>query len=279
MATISDRHMKECASLPPVVDAHAHIFTRDMPFTSRAWTRPDFDFTAEHFLGELDQHGVTFGLIAAATLFGDYNEYTLESLKRHRRLRATVIVKPGTDQASPVELARMADSGVVGVRLPLRRLNELPNLRDKAYQSLFKSLADLGLHLEILAHGKDLPAVLPLIEASGVTIVIDHFADPDRQLGVESPGFIAALRSVESGRTFIKLAASQRIPTDVAKACAQRLLSVAGPERLMWGSDAPFIGHEHRPAYGDILREFEELVPDARHRHVIGLTALRRFFF
>jgi predicted TIM-barrel fold metal-dependent hydrolase len=258
--------MKECASLPPVVDAHAHIFTRDMPFTSRAWTRPDFDFTAEHFLAELDQHGVTFGLIAAATLFGDYNEYTLASLKRHRRLRATVIVKPGTDQASVAELTRMADLGVVGVRLPLRRLNELPNLGDESYQSLFKSLADLGLHVEILAHGKDLPAVLPLIEASGVTIVIDHFADPDRQLGVES------------GRTFIKLAASQRINPDVAKACAQRLLSVAGPERLLWGSDAPFIGHEHRPSYGDILREFEELVPDARHRHAIGLTALRGFF-
>jgi predicted TIM-barrel fold metal-dependent hydrolase len=112
-----------------------------------------------------------------------------------------------------------------------------------------------------------------------VTVVIDHLADPDRQLGVESPGFLAALRSVDSGRTFIKIAAVMRIDREVAKACAQKLLSVAGPEHVLWGSDAPFIGHEHRPDYSEALRVFEELVPDARQRHAIGLTALRQFFF
>jgi predicted TIM-barrel fold metal-dependent hydrolase len=263
-------------ALPPVIDTHAHIFTRDMPFTARAWTRPDYDFSAEHYLAELDRHGVAFGVIAAATLFGDYNEYTLAALRRHRRLRATVIVQPGVDRAA---LAEMAEAGVVGIRLGLRRVAPLPDLGDVSHQRLFKSLADLGMHVELLAHGKDLPAILPVIEASGVTIVVDHFADPDRQLGIESPGFIAALRSVESGRTFIKLAATNRLNPDLAKVCAQRLLAVAGPERLLWGSDAPFIGHEHRPPYAQALRSFEELVPDARQRYAIGLTGLRQFFF
>jgi predicted TIM-barrel fold metal-dependent hydrolase len=264
------------SSLPPVVDAHAHIFARHMPLAPQAWTRPDYDFTAEQYLAVLDQHGVAFGVISAATLFGDYNDYTLESLRRYPRLRATVIVQPDTDRAA---LARMADSGVVGVRLPLRRLQQLPNLRDASYQRLFKCLADLRLHVEVLAHGADLPEILPIIEASGVTLVIDHFADPDRHLGVESPGFIAALRSLDSGRTFIKISAALRLDREVAKACAQRLLSVAGPERLLWGSDAPFIGHEHRPPYSEALRLFEELVPDARQRYDIGLTALRQLFF
>jgi len=269
--------MTECAaSLPPVIDAHAHIFTRNMPLTERAWTRPDYDFTAEQYLAALDQHGVAFGVISAATLFGDYNEYTLEALRRHPRLRATVIVQPDIDRAT---LEQMADSGVVGVRLPLRRLPQLPDLRDASYQRLFKCLADLRLHVEVLAHGADLPAILPLIEASGVTLVIDHFADPDRHLGIESPGFVAALRSLDSGRTFIKISAAMRLNREVARACTQRLLAVAGPERLLWGSDAPFIGHEHRPAYGEALRLFEELVPDARQRHDIGITALRQFFF
>lgn len=263
-------------SQPPVIDAHVHIFTRDMPLAARAWTRPNYDFTAEHFVAALDAHGIAFGVISAATLFGDYNEYTLEALRRHRRLRATVIVQPGVDMAT---LAHMAGWGVVGVRLALRRLSQLPDLRDESYQRLFKSLADLGLHVELLAHGADLPVILPAIEASGVTLVIDHFADPDRALGVESPGFVAALRSVERGRTFIKLAAAMRLDRQVAEACAQRLLAVAGPERLLWGSDAPFIGHEHRPPYSEALRLFEELVPDARQRHAIDLTALRLYFF
>lgn len=272
--------MRECATpLPPVIDTHAHIFTRHMPLAPGAWNQPEYEFTAEQYLAALDQHGVAFGVISGATLFGDYNEYTLESLRRHRRLRATVIVRPGTPGADPAQLAHMAHSGVVGVRLPLRRLSQLPDLGDELYQSLFRSLADLGMHVEVLAHGRDLPAVLPLIEASGVTVVIDHFADPDRHLGTESPGFLAALRSLDSGRTFIKISATLRLNLDVARACAQRLLEVAGPERLLWGSDAPFVGHEHRPPYGEVLRLFEDLVPDERQRHAIGLTALRQFFF
>ena len=264
-------------SLPPVVDAHAHIFTRGMPFVAGAWTQPDYDFSAEQFLATLDEHGVAFGVISAATFFGDYNEYTLEALRRHRRLRATVIVQPGVDA---VTLARMAGAGVVGVRMSLRRLDRLPDLRDESHQRFFKRLADAGMHLELLAHGVDLPVVLPVIEASGVTLVIDHFADPDRNLGVESPGFIAALRSLDRGRTFVKLAATLRLNLEVARACAQKLLAVAGPERLLWGSDAPFVGHsEPRPGYGEALRLFEELVPDQRQRHAIGLTALRQFFF
>lgn len=266
----------EPAGPPPVVDAHAHIFTRAMPLAPEAWTHPDYEFTAERYLTALDEHDVAFGVISAATLYGDNNEYTLQALRRYRRLRATVIVKPDVDLAI---LAQMAGSGVVGVRLGLRRLPQLPDLRAGSYQRLFKCLADLGLHLELLAHGADLPALLPVIAATGVTLVIDHFADPDRQQGTESPGFIAALRSVDRGRTFIKISAAMRLHPQVAKACAQRLLAVAGTDRLLWGSDAPFVGHEPRPTYGEALRRFEELVPDARQRHAIGLTALRQFFF
>jgi predicted TIM-barrel fold metal-dependent hydrolase len=268
--------MSELA-LPPVVDAHAHIFSRDMPHSPQAWTRPDYDFTGEQFLQTLDEHGIAFGVIAAATPFGEYNEFTLEALRRHpRRLRATVIVPLDVERAA---LARMADAGVVGVRIGLRRRTELPDFSDASHQRLFKTLADLGMHVELLAHGTDLPTLLPPLEASGVTIVIDHFGDPVKQHGIESPGFVAALRSLDTGRTFVKIAATLRVDREVAKACARKLISVAGTERLMWGSDAPFMGHDHRPPYVEVLRAFEEIVPDPRHRHGIGLTALRQFFF
>jgi predicted TIM-barrel fold metal-dependent hydrolase len=137
----------------------------------------------------------------------------------------------------------------------------------------------LGLHVELLARGCDLSKLLPLIEASGVRLVIDHFADPDPTLGAESPGFLAALRAIENGRTFIKLSATNRIAPAISRACARRLLESAGTERLLWGSDAPFIGHEATARYADTLQLFESIVPDPRQRHEISLTALRNFFF
>ena len=103
-------------SLPPVVDAHAHIFTRDMPFAAGAWTQPDYDFSAEQYLATLDQHGVAFGVISAATFFGDYNEYTLDALRRYRRLRATTIIADGAwhrscAARSDLHAARFVDAG------------------------------------------------------------------------------------------------------------------------------------------------------------------------
>ena len=38
---------------------------------------------------------------------------------------------------------------------------------------------------------------------------------------------------------------------------------------MVWGSDAPFVGHEHTP-YGQVLDTFVQLVPDAAKRHAMG---------
>eukprot|EP01035_Chromulina_nebulosa_P040404 gene40405-54644_t len=54
---------------PPAIDAHAHVFTRAMPFTDTAWTHPDYDYPVEAYLAELDAHGIAFGVITAASLF------------------------------------------------------------------------------------------------------------------------------------------------------------------------------------------------------------------
>ena len=67
---------------PPVVDAHAHIFTAEMPLADSAWTKPDYGFTAEDYLRVLDAHGVHFGVIAGISIYGQYNDYMIEALRR-----------------------------------------------------------------------------------------------------------------------------------------------------------------------------------------------------
>ncbi len=77
--------------------------------TPSAWLKPDYSFTAEQYLATLDQHGVHFGVIAGISIYGLYNDYMLEELRKHRRLRGTAIVAPTTDRHT---LERMKADGV-----------------------------------------------------------------------------------------------------------------------------------------------------------------------
>lgn len=273
---------------PPVVDAHAHIFTPDMPTADSAWMKPDYAFTADDYLRVLDAHGVHFGVIAGISIFGTYNDYMIEQLRRQPRLRGTVNIDPATDRYT---LERMKADGVVGVRLQLSRRKELPDLASEPYRLLLRRVADLNWHVHLAVEGPQLPAVLPALEASGVRIVLDHFGHPDPVEGLENAGFRALLRSVDKGRTWVKLSAGFRLTWEsrgtgtpdpramqLARQTAAKLLQTAGPERLLWGSDCPFVGHETSLTYQDALDCLHEWVPSPRARRQISDTALKLYF-
>ena len=46
-----------------------------MPLAGDAWHKPPEDASIERLIKTLDEHGVLFGVIAAASLYGDYNDY------------------------------------------------------------------------------------------------------------------------------------------------------------------------------------------------------------
>ncbi len=273
---------------PPVVDAHAHIFTPDMPAADSAWFKPDYAYTASDYLEDLDAHGVHFGVIAGISIYGQYNDYMIEELRRQPRLRGTVNIVPTTDR---YVLERMRDDGIVGVRLQLSRRKELPDLASEDYRLLLRRVADLGWHVHLALEGAQMPAVLPALEASGVRIVLDHFAHPDQNEGLANAGFQAVLRSIAKGRTWVKFSAGYRLTwlskregspdpraMQLAREAAAKLLQEAGPERLLWGSDAPFVGHEKSLTYADTLASFAEWVPDAKARRRMTDTALQLYF-
>jgi predicted TIM-barrel fold metal-dependent hydrolase len=275
------------AADPPVVDAHAHIFTPDMPLADSAWMKPDRAFSAEDYLQVLDAHGVHFGVLAGISIYGQYNDYMIEALRRQPRLRGTVNIEPTVDRYT---LERMKADGVVGVRLQLSRRRELPDLTTETWRLLLRRVVDLNWHVHLALEGALMPRVLPQLESSGARIVLDHFAHPDPAQGIDGEGFQAVLRSVSLGRTWVKLSAGYRLtwqargsgPADpvamqLAQQAADKLLREAGPERLVWGSDCPFLGHEGH-CFADALRWFEQWVPSAAARRRMTDTALQLYF-
>lgn len=260
----------------PICDTHAHIFLRGLPAIAGATFRPERDYPTAEYLGQLDAEGVTYGVITAPSFLGSYNDYTLRELRQNRRLRGTTILEPSTD---PYTMKAMDADGVVGIRFSLRRYAEIPDLAAPEYQRLLRRVRDLDWHVHILAEPERLEAMLPILVASGVKLVIDHFGHPSTPTGAACPAFESVLRALGNGRTWVKLSAPYRTACMDAKAVATRLLQEAGPERLLWASDWPWTAHEGRFTYRDCITWFEEWIPDRVTRETIGRTALQLFRF
>lgn len=252
-----------------------------MPFAPNAWKRPDYVYSAEDFLADLDAHGVRYGVIAAASLFGTYNDYYISAVRRHRRLRATAIVDNDVGLAT---LQSMRDSGIVGVRLQWFFRDPLPDMAGADFQRLCRQLRDLGMHMHLNIEGKRLVEVGTALMKTGVRLAIDHFGwhDPAPRLAAES--YQGMLRMLEHGNVWVKLSSGFRHPDEhspdwsLPVEYTQDLLRRFGTEKLLWGSDAPFVGHEHVASYAMAINRLHQCVPDAATRRAIGENGYRFYF-
>jgi predicted TIM-barrel fold metal-dependent hydrolase len=258
-----------------MVDAHAHVFLKDMPHIADPRHRIAYDFTVEQYLQTLDAHGVERGVIAAASPYGDYNDYTLAAVRSEPRLRGTVILEPTVER---YVLEAMKRDGIVGVRLPFISLKALPDLTRFEYQRTLRRIRDLDWHVHLHLDGPRLPQVLPALEASGVKLVVDHFGRPDAQQGVQCAGFQMLLRLMQNGRTWVKVSAAYRLGRQAAASYGRELLRRCGAERLLWASDCPFVGHEKDVRYRETIDAVLEWLPDDARGKVFADNALALYF-
>lgn len=262
---------------PVLVDTHVHLFTRALPLAPTAWTAPEVELPVEAFEDLMVRHGVTHGVISAMSLLDDANAYTLAALRRNPRLRGTVDVDPGVGRQ---ELAALRDDGVVGVRFQWRRRAPLPDLTDPDHRRLLRHVADLGWHVELNVERDRMPPVLDQLVRSGVDVVVDHYGDPCPGRGFATPGGQALLRALQTGRVRVKLSAGYRFPVtpeDLATYAAT-LIGHAGPERVFWGSDAPFVGAKRPVSYAGELAVLARIVPDPVLRQQLSVAA-HAFYF
>jgi predicted TIM-barrel fold metal-dependent hydrolase len=260
----------------PLVDCHAHVWGPDMPFSPTAWTRPDYTYTAEDWVADLGRHGIGHGVIAAASLFGTYNDYTLGALARYPNLRGTAILDPDVDDAT---LDDLRARGIVGVRLQWLTLENLPDFAGAEHLGFYHRLRDHGLHIHLNIAGDRLGEVARVISGAGVRLVLDHYGWHDFDKGLEAPSYLEMRRLIEAGELWVKLSSGFRRPDpELPLRYTQDLLAKVGPERLLWGSDAPFVGHEGEVTYARVVEEFHRAVPDAAMRDALGRSAYSFYF-
>ncbi|WEX08089.1 amidohydrolase family protein [Chelativorans sp. AA-79] len=261
----------------PLVDSHLHIYTRDMPIADGAWHHPGEDASIERCLAMLDANGVTFGVISAASIYGTYNDYVRAALKKHKRLRATLM--PDLDWDIRI-LEQYRDEGFLGIRLLWRPKETTPDINSEPYRRILRRCADLGWHVHLTERPERIAHTIAAIENAGANVVLDHMVLIDTDEGVNDPGFKAALAAMDRGKTWVKMSGGFRFKKPgLADQVARELVAAGGWDRVMWASDWPFAGFEHKVTYAETLAKLAEWVPDPAMRHCItGRTPLRFFF-
>ena len=253
------------------IDCHAHVFLRSLPMPDRRRAPSGYDATLADYLAQLDAHGLSHGVLVQPSFLGTDNSFLLASLAQQRqRLRGIAVVSPDIDAA---ELARLAEGGVVGLRLNLVGLPD-PDFSSPAWQHLLRALQRMDWQVEVHQEASRLRPVLEPLLAAGVKVVVDHFGRPDARTGVDDPGFRYLLGLGESRRVWVKLSGAYRngaqgVGEATAAAAVPLLKSAFGLDRLVWGSDWPHTLFESRQRYAAQTALLAQWLPDLSERHQV----------
>ncbi|SDI92520.1 MULTISPECIES: amidohydrolase family protein [Bradyrhizobium] len=271
-------------------DCHVHIYGPYDRFPAQSEGRfsPTQANPVESLFAMWDSIGVSRGVIVHALAAGEDNEVTLDALRRYpERLRAVAILKR---DVSDRRLDEMTDAGFKGVRINLLRQDGKPvssggmNLDD--LKALAPRLAERKWHAQLWIETGDLDALAPELEKLPLDFVIDHMGRTMVDKGIDYPGFQKFCERLKTGRYWVKLSGADRNTRAGAPyadtAVFMTALAQANPDRLVWGTDWPHVGHtpESFPKEADLIDLFSKCAPDeAARRKILVDNPVRLYGF
>ncbi|NYI68821.1 putative TIM-barrel fold metal-dependent hydrolase [Spelaeicoccus albus] len=226
------------------------------------------DATAHDLLRRLDEAGLSHAMLTAPSFYGDDNSLLLTALKIGRgRFIGTAQVSASTTND---QLSQLASAGICGIRLNWWQMSDRPDPSDENYTQLFKNAAALGLHVEVLVEPSMLPLMASPILAAGATLVVDHFG----LVGdLRSPDGRALLSILNSGQAWVKLSAPYRLVEPRCGSSLARQLYDHRGDRVLWGSDWPWVSHEHENFdYSETLAQIDDWFPDPAQREAVLIS-------
>ena len=268
----------------PKVDCHVHVLDPEgFPYAPDVHYRPagQETGTARQLFALMDAYGTRNALIVGPNSgYGLDNRCLLDALARSKgRCKGIAVVR---NDATLEELAALRAAGIVGVAWNVTFYG-LDYYRDGA--GLLGRLRELDLFVDIQVEHEQLIAMLPMLESSGVRILVDHTGRPTGSEGVGQPGFRALLGLAATRRAYVKLSgvakfSRETYPFADAKPYFDALLDAYTPDGCMWASDWPHLRAPGRMDYGVLLKHIEHVLPDsAQRRRVLWDTPNALFGF
>jgi len=273
--------------LGPICDTHLHVFGDRARYALGAELRSQPpDAPLERFLREAEAEGVTRMVFDQPSHYGLDNSCILDAIATVGldRARAIAAVDPAT--VTDAELERLHARGVRGIRVNFGyRSTDRAITGQAAAQAakLAPRVAALGWHLELLVPNWSLKELIPVLATLECDFSVGHMGVFPAAAGVEQDGFADFLRLHAGGRCWVKFTGVYRISkrpdfSDVAP-LAQAFVR-NNPDRIVWGSDWPFLSHVDLVSYPQLMTLFESWVPDtATQRRILVANPARLFGF
>lgn len=264
------------------IDCHLHLLDpHRFPYRPNAWYHPveNEQGSAEQLIDLFDAFAVRNAVVVGPNSGYDTdNRCLLDLLDRGAdRFRGVAVVD---NDIARDELARLEAAGIVGTTMQAALLG-VEHFADTA--PLLRDLAELDMFADVQVQNDQLVEMAPMLDASGVNVLIDHCGRPDPTAGLDQAGFAALLAAGRTGRYWVKLSglvkcSRQRYPWSDSWPYVQALVEAFTPERCLWGSDWPFLRAPERIDYATILALTERLLPDPAVREQILWTTPARLF-
>jgi predicted TIM-barrel fold metal-dependent hydrolase len=193
----------------PKIDTHCHVLDpARFPYAPDVAYRPAGQEagTLAQYLQVMDAYGIRHALLVGPNSgYGLDNRCMLDAVRQgNGRFRGIAVVKNDISAPRPAGAAR---------RRRHRRRVQRHGAGVDYYAGagpLLRMLADLDMLVSVQVEHDQLVAMRPLLEASGVRLLVDHGGRPKAGAGVDQPGFQALLAMARSGRVAVKLSGVQK---------------------------------------------------------------------
>ena len=252
LAAVVRRGVAQEPNDPGWIDAHSHIWTRDVEKFPLAdgQTLDDLSppsFTDAELLKVCEPLGVRRAVLIQHHIYHGWdNTYLVDAAKRHPdRFRVVGMV----DDLSPKpgeQMTQLLSKHVTGFRITpwIRGAEEW--LDGSGMAEMWKTAAETGQAICCLIDPSDLEAVGKMCQRHPDTpVVIDHFARIGvdgmiRNSDVKSLCEFHKIKSVKVKVSAYYALGKKKPPYDDLVPMIRQLLDAFGPERLMWASDSPY---------------------------------------
>ncbi len=236
-------------------DTHTHVFDTRFAAGPSPYALPE---------AALDVHaamrarlGTPRAVLVQPAPYGRDPACLLDALRRDKALRGVMIADETVTDAT---LAEWHAAGVRALRFVEMRApggtGRYPGaIGVEALHKLAPRLRELGWQAHFWATATQLAELMPSLVPLGLPLVVDHAAMPD---GPDDPGFPALLRYLREGHVWVKitLCRIQRGQALEALRPVQDVLVAANPDRLLWGSDWPYVRMAPPPDAGAMMDAF-----------------------